>query len=600
MAVRTVIRTAIVPALAAALFASLARAQAVRGETAEEAVAVRRAVEAEGPASAAARIAEAARAEIPGEAVVAFVRDGEVYVDAGTDDGYGEGLRLVAYRPGAEIRSPRTGEVVGRATEEVARLVVEWADASMARAEGKGGDLRVGDLVRPETTIVGVLPLRHADGRRTALTRRLDDVLARTLAEAGLRTQEGPATSARPGDAAFAVGSVPGAVLVVGGRVEGGRVHWLLFRAHPPALLEEADAPVPADLASLAETVVEYVRGAEGPGGEIAGGDIVRHRLPRASLDVAAADVDGDGRDEVLVLERRKVRVLRMTPQGGFEEVEAIGLGWNADALRISSGDLDGDGVDEFVLVEKPGDFVRSSLYRRDGGRYRRVERWKNRFVRFVAFPGRDRLFAQGYGHDRVFDPNVSEVVPRGGGFVEEGSGLPSGVTNFAWAPVPTLSLTAAIDYENRIRLYNATGEVTWRSSEGYGGSNLLIAAASGRDERRWVEGLRFLPPAGEGLGTLLAVQNFFSGGSTGGFVRLARAGNYEDGRLVGLAFEGGGLVERFATQKFGGPIEGFDVGRFRGRGLEALLLVRPTKSYGGFFGDADAPTLLVVSVGGS
>lgn len=577
---------------------------------AEEAGAALGAVDA---AAAIARLRLLAAAALPGMSHIAFVRDDEVYLDAGTGRGYVPGLGIEAYRPGAEIRSPATGEVIGRLTERVGRFHVEWADAGMSRARRMHGETRpisLGDLVRPETTAsIGFLPLRHEDGRRTLLTRRIDDDIARAFStgapEAAARL-DGPATALRPGDALLAAQVLPGATLVVGGRVEGGRLHIDLFRTSPSGLLAEISAPLSPDLLALAETAVEATP--RPSGGTFAGAAAtpaagvsafssegeIRLSLDPGILDAASGDIDGDGRDEILLLATRQVRVMRLTPGGSLDHVEEFGLGFSAEALRLSAGDLDGDGKDEIAVVEKPGDFVRSSIWRRGDRGFKKIQTFRGKFLRFVAFPDGERLYAQGYGHERVFDIGTTRLRWNGTRAVEEAGALPNEITLFDWAPIPEMSLTASIDPENRIRLYNAAGDVSSRTTEGYGGSRRSIGSGSHTDQREWRSGIQYLPGPGAG-GRILAVQNLLAGGSTGGLIRMRRLNPYTNGRLVVLGVEGTQLVERSATPKYDGVIEGFDVGRFRGRGPEALLLVETRASYGSFA--RDRVTLVVFPI---
>lgn len=563
---------------------------------------------------AAARLAAAARAATPGEARVAFVREDEVYLDQGQDRGFSPGVHFVVSRPGPEIRSPATGQVIGRVQNRVARIRIEWSDGSMARARRAGREtapIEVGDLAAPESgAVIAFFPLRHDDGRRTGLTRRVDDALARAFApvlasgSSGGGREEGPAMALRPSDGGYAVQAVPTASMIVGGRVvETDRIELVLMRSAGAALLAEASVrPIPAELAALAETRVEGAPFPSGAGlstplgsalppsaGE--GGEI-RIPIEPTIKDACAADVDGDGRDEILFLETRKVRVMRLTPAGGVEKVEEFGLGFSAEAIRFTAGDLDGDGKDEIAVVEKPGNFVRSTLWRKEGRGWRRIHTARQRFLRFVAFPDGDRLYSQGYGTDRVFESGMTRHVWDGNRLKEEPSGIPPQISIFDWAPLPELGFTASLDPENRIRLYNAGAEVGWSSSEAFGGSRRLIRSGGNGDEREMRWGLWYLPGP---RGTILAVQNLLSGGSTPGFIRMRRLNPYRMGRLVGLSVDGGNLVERFSSAKYDAVIEGMSVGKFRGRGVEALLYLQDQGSVGNFGRDKNQIVILPI-----
>jgi hypothetical protein len=75
------------------------------------------------------------------------------------------------------------------------------------------------------------------------------------------------------------------------------------------------------------------------------------------------ADVDGDGRMDLIATNRHFLRVFRQTPEGRFVDSTAVALGFlseedhnrSAGSVRVTSGDLDGDGRADLVVMSNRG-----------------------------------------------------------------------------------------------------------------------------------------------------------------------------------------------------------------------------------------------------
>ncbi|MBI4351252.1 MAG: hypothetical protein HY550_07425 [Elusimicrobia bacterium] len=85
--------------------------------------------------------------------MVADASGSELYLNAGQDSGVETGMKLDCYRQGAEIRDPRSNQVIGHREEylgraEVERYCGEGGDCAVARLAGSGAAARPKDICR--------------------------------------------------------------------------------------------------------------------------------------------------------------------------------------------------------------------------------------------------------------------------------------------------------------------------------------------------------------------------------------------------------------------------------------------------------------------
>ncbi len=102
------------------------------------------------------------------------VRGGEVTISLGKRDGLQPGIELSLYRPGRELKHPRTGEVLGRTEEPLGRMrITQVLEAYAIGTLGPGGGVVPGDRARLSAGRIPVM-----------LVTLLDRTAGRTVAEA--------------------------------------------------------------------------------------------------------------------------------------------------------------------------------------------------------------------------------------------------------------------------------------------------------------------------------------------------------------------------------------------------------------------------------
>ncbi|GEM_PF-1853831 len=80
--------------------------------------------------------------------------------------------------------------------------------------------------------------------------------------------------------------------------------------------------------------------------------------LPGKANDLALADVDGDGRADLIVTAGAKVHIFVSLPVGGFSPWAPLDAGAGSDLGGIAVGDLDGDGWNDLAVTDTPKDRI--------------------------------------------------------------------------------------------------------------------------------------------------------------------------------------------------------------------------------------------------
>jgi hypothetical protein len=124
------------------------------------------------------------------------------------------------------------------------------------------------------------------------------------------------------------------------------------------------------DQDGVTDLVVALDEGFDGPGGVdvllgVGGGAFAPRAFYLAGndvVDVAAEDLDGDGRVDLVALNATSadISVLRQQPDGTFSEPERYGFGFSPIAVAID--DFDGDGQPDFIGVQSRQDRFRSGF----------------------------------------------------------------------------------------------------------------------------------------------------------------------------------------------------------------------------------------------
>jgi hypothetical protein len=455
------------------------------------------------------------------EGYVVSVAGGEAYVDLAEKDLMRPGMELQLYRPGAEMVHPVTKQVLGTFETDLGFLRLTEVREKYSRGAveaAEGAAVAAGDRVRVSArrlrallSLAGSAPGVEAGPLALALLGRAaesgrftvvdEPVWTPSLAGAPLE-----AVSADPA-ALRALGAKAAADLLLLTKVEAGappvvtvdvrslrtgaplgvlREPWpapgdaerpvaVARPAQPPV----AAAPVPAPSAPAPDSrpavVAQPAPSAvppAAPTGEAEGEYVIRE-LPGGGMALAAADILGEGRLEVVISDGYGVSLYR------WDEKQ---LAWRWDEGRrggrrvvaLDAADLDGDARAEVLVSTVTWGRVATEIRSWRGARLETAGVADGLWLRAVPRPGGPALLlGQRAGIDEMLSGRVEEYRWRSGSVERvDGTSLPRGVGIFGLALAPADGPAAfyTLDRGGYLYAYDASGEPLWRSARTYGG----------------------------------------------------------------------------------------------------------------------------------
>jgi hypothetical protein len=399
------------------------------------------------------------------------------------------GLELVAYRRGERFRHPVTNQPLGWSELEVATLsITEVAsDHALARVVATEGDRRPGPGDGARITAgrmpVAVLPtegvqapFESADQTAILLVTRFSGLLEKTgrflavdpakvLAALGPPGGRGPAPGALEVARQIRAPAVLTSRLVQEGRARSLEVAWVSGRSGETLVTLRrplARAVYPPRFAWEQTPELERRYPLEGP---------VR--------GLALADVDGDGRAELVLADDETVTAHRWQ-ETGLGAVLGPGLRPGGTILALDAADVAGRGRAQAVIVTQRGgsgrEAIRSQVVEWDGAEIRTLYQTAGRFLRVVRVGGESWLLEQDGGEEAPYTGAIRRLVWEDGRF-RDGPTLrvPPGISVFGLALVRLTGGdepdVVAVTPEDRLVAWSAGGQRLWVGPTPYGGS---------------------------------------------------------------------------------------------------------------------------------
>ena len=324
--------------------------------------------------------------------------------------------------------------------------------------------------------------------------------------------------------------------------------------------------------------------------------DIWRSQRFKSHLrGLAVGDVDGDGNNETVFIDKQTVFVYRAVGPA-FEKLAELPGETSDEYISVDVADINGNGRAEIFVsgISELNWRVKSSVREWDGKAFGVLAEGQPYFYRVVAVATRGPvLYGQGQGGDTIFSGRPEELAWTGAAYEPTPAAkLPAGIDVYDFAPADIgadhEAMLLAFNRQDILRLLTANGGEEWRSEDPIGGHYVYLEPVAWRREvqtakmandaesilKRYYlhQRLFVMDIDGDGKKEVLVVNNI---DRTGRLMERFRV--FKAGHVKCLSWETVGLYEKWRTRGVSGYISDLAVADFDNDGK--LELVTPVVS---------------------
>ena len=346
---------------------------------------------------------------------------------------------------------------------------------------------------------------------------------------------------------------------------------------------EEEKPSDKSTISSLYEKVVDGVRGDRPAPPRPAAGLETLQTFSTFLRGVDAGDVDGDGLNEILLIDNKSLWVYKQA--GGrlrlFRKIEAHK---NDNFLTLDVADLNRNGLSEIIVSNLRSGTLNSFILEFEERNIKKISDRQRWFFRVIDHPVKGpTLVGQKMSVSRRPIGGIYPFVWEGQTFRPEEKPLVSG------HKIPVFGLTIGevggrgevniiyMDYQDRLRVLNQEGGNLWESGEHYGGSDIYYSLGSAGSDT--AEKRVYLPPRllvkdldGDGKSEVIVSRNTFQ------LNIVEKLRRYDRARLVDLVWQGMGLVESWETPEIAGYISDYQIRDIDNDGRDEILMTAVSK----------------------
>jgi TolB-like protein len=296
-------------------------------------------------------------------------------------------------------------------------------------------------------------------------------------------------------------------------------------------------------------------------------------------LDIA--DLDGDGRREVIVLSEKLISIYQVLNQRLVKSAE-VAPTRTGTYISVDAADINGNGIPEIYVSCLAGNRTRvaSFVVEYANNEYKTISDANNWYYRVVHINDRGTILLgqrQRMGEKSIYKGAIHEMTWQNGRLVPGRqllSGRKTNLIGLTCGDIASSGQNSIIAYSDwdRIRVYNNSSEVIWEDGNRTGGNTEyfnLPKIEPGQPNRQFFPlRIRTVHIDRDGRPEILIARHDELANSM-----LQNFRSFSKARIESMAWDGLGLVPKWKTQTLGGRIGDFVVGDFDNDGADELIV---------------------------